>query len=357
MVEILLFFILVQTICLSVFFKKKTAANVNYWLLGLELTLLVGLRHFSVGEDSERNLLLFRDFNMAAFFHIGSFEWGYRAVNVFLGRLGLSYTSLFLSAAGVFYILLMRLLKRYGKMAWMALFLFVAMGGFVLTTSAMRQCLACGFLFLAYDALRQQKKLLFFLWVYIASTFHMSAVCFLLIYPLFYIRFREVFVLWGLALGLVLPFIAQPLLALFSYILPSYSWYADSYLFSTSSQYQQLNIGYFVLVLLKTSMFLLPSLLKKYTQPDAVVDNSIKWAALISILMLWASLQMRVFSRIEFYFMPFLFLYFSDFIATIRIQKFRRVCLLLVLAVVLFYRILIVINNPDTVWYYRFFWQ
>ena len=314
MVELVLLFILLQTTCIAILCHTKVATKLNCWLLGTEMTLLVGLRHFTVGEDSERNLLLFRDFNMVSGLQIGSFEWGYRAVNILLGKMGFSYTALFLTVAGIFYFSLIRVLKRYSQMAWMSLLLFVTLGGFVLTTSAMRQCLACGFLFLAYDAYRQQKNIYFFLCIYLASTFHISAICFLFIYPLFYIRFRESFFFWGLAVGLLLPFIALPILKIFTYILPTYSWYADSYLFSTSSQYQQLNIGYMVLVLLKTAMLIAPSLLKKYTKNPNSIDNSIKWLALISILMLWASLQMRIFSRIEFYFMPFLCIYFSEFI-------------------------------------------
>src|SRR5690606_29647801 len=167
--------------------------NASVFLVGLLLILFAGLRHFSVGADTEVYVW--------HFFSVNSIEdaWrttevGYYTLNYLAANIYRDYSVLFILTALIvvscYMAVLVRLVKRYET----AIFLFVALGFYTFFFNGARQGLAASLCFLAMPALLERKPRQYFLIISVAFLFHHAALVALPLYYLAkpYVRWRQI---------------------------------------------------------------------------------------------------------------------------------------------------------------------
>ena len=71
------------------------------------------------------------------------------------------------------------LIYKYSNSVWMSVFLFYSLGYFGASMNTIRQCIAMTIIFLAYHFILENKIKLFLISVILATTFHKTAIVFL----------------------------------------------------------------------------------------------------------------------------------------------------------------------------------
>ena len=154
------------------------------------LTLLVMFRHECVGNDTRNYIYYFKKY--------AEMEW-LAPINL-TSEIGFLYfnkiVAIFSSAPQVFLAvaaivvsgLMFPTYKRLNLDAALTIVLFCTMSTFVMMFSGIRQMLAIGTGFVAYEYTRKKKLVYFFVSVMIAVSFHTSAFMLLFMYPLYHAR-------------------------------------------------------------------------------------------------------------------------------------------------------------------------
>lgn len=157
-------------------------------LFGLTLFLVMALRDKSVGADIARYFDLYNSQNFYAYGSYNKFEYGFYVYMGLLSYLGFSdhfflmLTSLFITVSFA------RFFYKYSENLFLSFYLHLTIGLFIITMSALRQSIAICFILFAIDFILKRKFILFLITVYIASTFHFSAICFFPVYFCYNIR-------------------------------------------------------------------------------------------------------------------------------------------------------------------------
>lgn len=167
--------------------KRNTAALKFFFVL---LTLLVALRHESVGNDTSNYIYYFERFRRLHWRDLSSesVEVGFcyfnKLISLFTGdpQVYFAITAIVVSA------MIWPDYKRLCVDASLTIVLFSTMSTFVMLFSGIRQMLAIGLGFLAYGFTRKRKKIHFILICLLALTIHNSAFMLFFMYPLYHAK-------------------------------------------------------------------------------------------------------------------------------------------------------------------------
>lgn len=157
------------------------------------LTVLVMLRHESVGNDTRNYTHIFREFAWVDFKDIGDspLEIGYAFLNKAVSAVS-GEPQVFLAVTAILTVAaIYPTYKRLCVDPSLTIVLFCTMSTFVLMFSGMRQMLAVGVGCIAYEFTRKKKLIPFLLAVMLAMSFHASAFMLFVMYPLYHIRITK----------------------------------------------------------------------------------------------------------------------------------------------------------------------
>ena len=172
-------------------YSKKNQFALTIFFVGL--TVLVMLRHESVGNDTANYIYYFRKYSKAGWLDLFDIttELGFTYFNKLVSLVSLD-AQFFLGVTAIITSgLLFPTYKRLCVDATLTMVLFCIMSTFVLMFSGVRQMLAISVGFIAYDFARRKKRAGFFLCVIIAMTIHVSAFMLLFMYPLYHARITK----------------------------------------------------------------------------------------------------------------------------------------------------------------------
>jgi hypothetical protein len=171
--------------------NNKTLKHILRLLIIFQLSFLCGFRGYNVGWDTQNYANhFFRVSRMP--FHEAIWVWneeiGYSLLQYLVASVSKSPTLLFY-VIGLFYsISVTRFITKYSKSWALSYALFIALGLYTFSMTALRQTVALGFVLYAYDSLWERRFLKFLLFTLAASTFHFSALVFL---PAYYLVTRD----------------------------------------------------------------------------------------------------------------------------------------------------------------------
>lgn len=171
------------------------ARRALWWFVGFFFALAIGLRH-QVGGDWYAYLEHFNDASwMTLSDYIGARQDpGYYLLNWLLNRIGCDiYAVNFL--CGAFLMSGVIVFSRQQPLPWLALVVSVPYLIIVVGMGYSRQAAALGFAMLGFVALMKGEKWWFLLWIFIAATFHKSALLLLPIVVMVSNRNRLVLIL------------------------------------------------------------------------------------------------------------------------------------------------------------------
>lgn len=188
-------------------------------IIATALILLAGLRKNTIGLDSTVYSITYRNFSQISFERLQpqlTFfnEPGYKMLNWILGyRFHAGYPVLFLICAAVSIAPIAVLIHKhsdYPELSWVIYLLF---GFYTFTFSAMRQALAMGITVLAFLCIPKKRPVRFVLLVLLSMMFHKTAIIFLPMYWLRYLKINWGSVFLFLVIGIVIYIFKSPILA------------------------------------------------------------------------------------------------------------------------------------------------
>lgn len=191
----------------------------NHWtmlLFFVGLAFLLALRHRSVGSDTVVYINAFKRISDMSWGKIasGNGEIGFMYYTKVLSRIS-SNPQIFLAVTALITCALVYpTYKRLCLDPSLTIVLFGIMSTFVMMFSGIRQMLAIGIGFVAYEYVRKKKWVSFILMVFLAMSFHTSAFILAFMYPLYHARITKKW-LYAVIPGLVLMFIFNKQMFLF----------------------------------------------------------------------------------------------------------------------------------------------
>lgn len=191
---LLLIPMMIQHFALSGFaisYEKK-----NKFALGLFFllfTLLVALRHETVGNDTHNYITMFDAYSVIGWKDLTNLtkEIGFAFFNKLISMFTDDSQAFLIATAIITMVMIYPTYKRLCVDPSLTIVLFCIMSTFVMAFSGIRQMLAIGIGFIAYDFTRKKKLIPFIIAVIVAISFHTSAFMLAFMYPLYHAKITK----------------------------------------------------------------------------------------------------------------------------------------------------------------------
>ena len=310
----------------------------------LPMFLLFVLRYKYIGADTIGYVNFFqreiRTFSFGNLFNqdLMRFEIGYRLYVKLISLFTENYTVFFLVNGVIIFGSLLRFAKKYTDNPFVFFFLFMTLGTYSFMETGLRQTLAIIICLWSIDFLKDRKIIRFILVVLLASMFHVSAIVFLLILPLFVIKRIDRTIVTHAVVALVFFFGFAFFQDLFN------QWLGYDYGIEETG-----NGGIFFLLVSILFAFSLFMTYDKYSKLEG--QSLIVHLAVLTVTFWLLRLISRTAERVSYYFIIGLYAYFGQAVQC-RKDKFWDLAkgLLLVICFALF-----IYRNINA--NYLFFWQ
>lgn len=191
---LILFPMLIQHISvkeLHINYQKRNSIAITFFFV--MLTILVMLRHENVGNDTRNYMHYFSRFAVTHWERLrkSELEPGYVVLNKAISMVSKNPNFFLAVSALLVSAMIYPTYKRLLTDSALTIALFCCMSTFYMLFSGIRQMIAIGIGFVAYDFSRKNKPIFFSLMVLLAMTFHTSAFMLAAIYPLYHARITK----------------------------------------------------------------------------------------------------------------------------------------------------------------------
>lgn len=212
----------------SINYENKNRHALTFFFIWL--TVLVMLRHESVGNDTKNYIYYFKLFSEMSWSQIGYYsqEIGFSYFNKIVS-LFTETPQIYLAITAIASSVMMYpTYKRLCVDASLTIVLFCTMSTFVMMFSGIRQMLAIGIGFLAYECTRNKKLVPFILAVLLAISMHTSAFMLVFMYPLYHAKITRKWLLAVVPVLAVVFMFNKQIFTAFGLILAQYTKYDTS---------------------------------------------------------------------------------------------------------------------------------
>ncbi len=170
--------------------KRNKRALAFFFFL---FTILVMLRHESVGSDTGNYIYFFEIFSKMSWGEVGKnfLEYGFSYFNKIVSLFSREPHFFLAIVALATSVMMYPTYKRLCIDSSLTIVLFCTMSTFFMMFSGIRQMLAIGIGFIAYEFTRKKKLIPFFLAVCLAITFHTSAFILAFMYPIYHAKITK----------------------------------------------------------------------------------------------------------------------------------------------------------------------
>lgn len=166
--------------------RNKSAMKLFFFIL----TILIMFRHESVGSDTKNYARIFLNLSHMAVAR-ADYEIGFVILGKAISLISKNPQVFFSIIAIIVSALIYPTYKRLCVDASLSIVLYCIMSTFVMMFSGLRQMIAIAIGFVAYDFVREKKKVHFVVTVLLAVTFHVSALMLAFMYPLYYAKITK----------------------------------------------------------------------------------------------------------------------------------------------------------------------
>lgn len=207
---------------------KKNIRAITFFFVFL--TLLVMLRHESVGNDTRNYIMYYDVFGRMSWNELGrvNMEHGF----VYFNKLVSIFTNvpqIFLAVSAIAVSVMMYpTYKRLCIDSSLTIVTYVTLSTFVMMFSGIRQMIAIAIGFIAYEFTRKKKLIPFIVCVVVAISFHTSAFMLAFMYPLYYAKITKKW-LWTVVPSMAVVFVFnKPIFTFFGLFVEQYTEYDAS---------------------------------------------------------------------------------------------------------------------------------
>ena len=288
--------------------KQQNIEKYKKWMVFfgiLPMFLMFVLRYKTIGADTPGYVRFFqttiRDIPFSKLFvtELMREEIGYRIYVKLISYLTSNYTIYFLINAIVIFGTLYRFAFKFTENPFIFFFLFITLGTYQFIETGLRQSLAMVICIWALSFAQKRKPIKFILTVILAYFFHKSAVIFLMVYPLTAIKKRETMIFFYVLFTGILVVGFSAFQSLFNELL--------GYEYSVEETGNGL-----IFMALVSIVFIYSLLVNRKDTDEASGNRFLIHMAFLTALFWVLRLISRTAERISYYFIPGLYLYFSQ---------------------------------------------
>lgn len=297
--------------------SKDNANNqsaIGILILILPMFALCAFRALSIGNDTE---IYYYGFNRIHFCETLSiaiqksrYEVGYTILCYLVDRIGLSFQSLQIIISAFVYGSFYLFFKKYSKNYWLSCYIFLTLRFLMSTMNVVRMWIAIAILLFSVTHIQNRNLIKFAVIVLIASCFHLSALVFLLIYPLVKLKvnFKTIYI--SIVTSAALFVVGRPVFIKLTEWIGRYGGYLNSNYFNYES-----NVAVYLTLAINLSLFYLIyknkniSVNNKESTSDTKTIVSIEQISLVSGLLVMSfsiiGLGNTIMDRVSAYFNVF----------------------------------------------------
>ena len=316
------------------------------------LTLLIMLRHESIGADTVNYLSIFDHNARMSWSSIGksTAEIAFQIMNKLLALISTDH-HFYIAATGFFVsALIYPTYRRIAHDTALTIVLFCTMSTFVMMFSGIRQMLAVGLGFIAYEFTRKKKFVFFILTVVLAVLFHTSAFIIVLMYPLYHIKITKKWMFFVVPILLAVLIFNKPIFSFLSSIAERYTNYQGSV---TST-------GAYTMIVLFAFFAIFSYVIPDEKLLDSETIGLRNFLLLALVLQMFAPLNVWA-MRMNYYFIIFIPLLIPRIIelSSVRWNQFAKWGRIIMIVFFLMYFLInsFFRSNNLSVFPYHFFWE
>lgn len=328
--------------------KRNNRALVFFFFL---LTLMVMLRHQSIGNDTSSYIYYFLRYSRKdwSLLKREDVEVGFVYLNKFISLISTD-PQFFLAATGfAVSIMIYPTYKRLCVDASLTVVLFCSMSTFVMMFSGIRQMLAVGLGCIAYEFTRNKKLVFYVLTVLLALTIHITAFMLVFMYPLYHARITKK---WLLVLLPVLAGVFVLNRQVFSFLTSIMAEFTD-YSSEMSST------GAYTMLILMGAFAVFAYLIPKESSMDTETIGLRNFLLLSAVIQIFAPLHV-VAMRMNYYYLVFIPLLLPK-IVECRSKRWNQVAILGRHVMVVFFLAYFFLNayrgGSLNTFPYHFYWE
>lgn len=222
----------------------------------IELIAFTGLRGYAVGADTGsylNTLNFFRELPITQIFFakqdLYDLEFGYEIFTRIAALLGLNETAFLVVVSAAIYIPFFVFLQKYCPYPALGIMAYFAFGIFGYSLGIFRQMIALSICLMSVPFILKRKPVEFFLMILLASTFHITAVCWILLYIMYEFKI-ETYIKYVLPAAILCVPLGRVIVELLLMIMPKYARYLDRNYSAAGGTYSMLLLLIMIFVLL-----------------------------------------------------------------------------------------------------------
>lgn len=322
--------------------KEKKRKDLFLLICFIIFFILVGFRSFETGNDTQSYLESFNESISLRWDYLSRtrFESGFAFLEVVIGSITSNNRIFLLIFSALFNISVYFFIKRYSDNYLLSVLMYVCLLFFYFSMTALRQFCAIIIVLFAFRYVKSEKLIPFILLILLATTFHVTSIICLLLYPMYKIGFSR---FKSIILILFAIIIMQLLSNMSSGIFSALGW--D---YSYDVRMNDYSLANFLYFLTYFSMFVLSLFL--YNRRGNCRDRNIEFYInifLISALINLVAMRMNVLARLSDYFTIFSIIALPNIIHETCIRKKELDMCIIIIPMLVLYSTTIVLNKPE----------
>ncbi|MEB7389004.1 EpsG family protein [Aerococcus viridans] len=333
-------------------------------VLFLFLFILSAFRSDSIGTDTQNYIQTFKIISTAASLNFESFdmEAGYLFFNKILAILFNNPQWLLITTSAIVFTGVGIIVYRYSKNIWMSTFLFFGLNFFTSSMNTTRTFLSLVILLFSIQFIFKNDFFKFLIVVMVATTFHQSAIIFIIAWFISKIKLNKFTLLIFTSLNLLIFLFLPLLLRLIVIVFPTYlnylssSFYEDGVKLASVINFSINLLIFIIIYLLYNSSYVNRELMRP---EDINIFNKSLNILLIGVSLSFLAIRFSLLTRVSYYFMIMSILLLPNVTKLIKKRNLRMALMFTIIFIFFMYTMMVNAIRPewDSIYPYKFFWN
>lgn len=309
-----IYLLLLFSILLLGMFLEKNNKKTYSILICIILTLIAGLRHYTIGNDTITYLRFFN--NVLSSYMTSRYEIGFIYFTLFIRRITDNFTIYLLIISFLFNYIICKLIRKDSPNMIVSFLLFFLCRFFFNEMNIMRQYISIAIIILGFKYIYKREFLQYFICIIVATLFHKSAFLCIILYFLYNVKITKKISIIICIASLVMFSLFYNVVNYITMKLNMYETYVDLF-------YGSNKIGNVISFIICLSIIFLSFYINKITKNNSLdkKENYYKWLLILATVTSFLSIKISIFSRIKNYFDLFVVIFIPIIVEKINGKK------------------------------------
>lgn len=350
----IVYVILIVAILIFGMLFEKNNKKVYSIIMMILFTLIAGLRHYTIGNDTIPYLNGFNNILISGYnaFSTSRFEKGYILLNLIIGKFTNNFTVMLIICSLIINIFICNFIRSNSKSMCISFLLFFFCRFFFSEMNIVRQYIALGIFLYSFKYIENRKMLKYLICNFIAITFHYSAIFLIPIYYIYNMKLDRKKIFFLSTIALIVNYLFYGILVKVTILLGKYQNYVNEF-------YNSNKAGSIIAFIMYSVIFIFLLEILKKNKEVTKRDNFFYNCSFILVLVSFLSIRLSILSRVTEYLSILMIVQIPNFIKYIRSAKKRLILYIIVIFCFMIYCSVITYFRPNwnNIFPYRFYWQ